>query len=53
MQIQPRDFVSRRQHCGQLQLCVPQVALKGASYRLRGKGIDSLPSIRTTSETEQ
>jgi hypothetical protein len=22
--------------------------LKGASYRLRGRGIDSLPSIRTT-----
>jgi hypothetical protein len=26
--------------------------LKGASYRLRGRGIDSLPSIRTTTETE-
>jgi DNA replication protein DnaC len=24
------------------------ITLKGASYRLRGKGIDSLPSIRTT-----
>ncbi|HEX2320646.1 MAG TPA: ATP-binding protein [Streptosporangiaceae bacterium] len=24
------------------------LTLKGASYRLRGKGIDSLPSIRTT-----
>jgi DNA replication protein DnaC len=29
------------------------LTLKGASYRLRGKGIDSLPSIRTTSDTEQ
>jgi DNA replication protein DnaC len=29
------------------------LTLKGASYRLRGKGIDSLPSIRNTSETEQ
>ncbi len=29
------------------------LTLKGASYRLRGRGIDSLPSIRTTtSETE-
>ena len=29
------------------------LTLKGASYRLRGKGIDSLPSIRTsTTETE-
>jgi DNA replication protein DnaC len=27
------------------------LALKGASYRLRGRGIDSLPSIRTTAET--
>ena len=26
MQIQPRDFVARRQHSTQLQLCVPQVA---------------------------
>jgi DNA replication protein DnaC len=29
------------------------LTLKGASYRLRGRGIDSLPSIRNTSETEQ
>jgi DNA replication protein DnaC len=28
------------------------LALKGASYRLRGRGIDSLPSIRTTTETQ-
>jgi len=35
MQIQPRDFVSRRQHSAQLQLCVPQVTLDGDSYRLR------------------
>jgi DNA replication protein DnaC len=29
------------------------ITLKGASYRLRGRGIDSLPSIRTTTgETE-
>jgi transposase len=33
MQIQPRDFVSRRQHGAQLQLCVPQVAVKAFSYR--------------------
>jgi len=29
------------------------LTMKGASYRLRGRGIDSLPSIRNTSETEQ
>jgi DNA replication protein DnaC len=28
------------------------LTLKGASYRLRGRGIDSLPSIRTTSQTD-
>jgi hypothetical protein len=29
------------------------LTLKGTSYRLRGRGIDSLPSIRTTAaETE-
>ena len=35
MQIQPRDFVSRRQHGAQLQLCVPQVVTDGDSYRMR------------------
>ena len=29
------------------------LTLKGASYRLRGRGIDSLPSIRTTTEQTQ
>ena len=35
MQIQSRDFVSRRQHGAQLQLCVPQVPTNGDSYRMR------------------
>jgi hypothetical protein len=35
MQIQSRDFVSRRQHGAQLQLCVPQVITNGDSYRMR------------------
>jgi hypothetical protein len=26
------------------------LTLKGADYRLRGRGIDSLPSIRTTTD---
>jgi DNA replication protein DnaC len=26
------------------------LTLKGTSYRLRGRGIDSLPSIRTTTD---
>src|SRR3954468_23077412 len=29
------------------------LTLKGASYRLRGRGIDSLPSIRTTTDQTQ
>jgi len=33
MQIQPRNFVLRRQHHAQLQLCVPQVGVKAFTYR--------------------
>jgi hypothetical protein len=28
------------------------LTLKGASYRLRGRGIDSLPSIRTQNQAD-
>jgi len=44
MQIQPRDLVLRRQDCGQLQLCVPQVALKGDSYRLKDRDLGRVPT---------
>ena len=37
MQIQPRDFLPRRQHGGQLKLCVPQVGINGPSYRLKNR----------------
>jgi hypothetical protein len=33
MQIQPRNFVLRRQHHAQLQLCVPQVGVKAYGYQ--------------------
>jgi hypothetical protein len=37
------DLGLRRQHCGQLQLCVPQIITKGDSHRLAealaGKGV--------------
>lgn len=33
MQIKPRNFLPRRQHSSQLQLCVPQVVVKAFSYR--------------------
>ena len=46
MQIEPGDFVSRRQHGAQLQLCVPQVQTSGDSHRLAealaGKGVIAL-----------
>ena len=29
------------------------LTLKGASYRLRNRGIDTLPSIRTTTDDNQ
>jgi hypothetical protein len=35
MQIQPRNFLLRHQRGSQLQLCVPQVAIDGDSYRMR------------------
>jgi hypothetical protein len=43
MQIQPRNFLTRRQHGSQLQLCVPQVALKGDSYRLKDRDLGRVP----------
>jgi hypothetical protein len=43
MDIQARNLGLRRQHRGQLQLCVPQVMTKGDSHRLAealtGKGV--------------
>ena len=44
MQIQPRDFLPRRQHGGQLKLCVPQMAINGPSYRLKNR----LAAVETT-----
>jgi len=47
MQIQPRDFLPRRQNGGQLQLCVPQVSLKGDSYRLKNRDLGRIPAQAT------
>jgi hypothetical protein len=47
MQIQPRDLVPRRQHGGQLQLCVPQVVMDGPSYRPRKRPGTTQPIITT------
>jgi hypothetical protein len=48
MQIQPRDFLPGRQHGSQLQLCVPQVALKGDSYRLKDRDLGRVPAATTS-----
>jgi hypothetical protein len=50
MQIQPRNFLPRRQHGSQLQLCVPQVALKGDSYRLKDRDLGRVPAATATDD---
>ena len=50
MHIQPGNLVSGRQHGGQLQLCVPQVALKGDSYRLKNRDLGRVPAAGTTED---
>jgi len=47
MQIQPRDPVSRHQHGGQLQLCVPQVSINGPSWRLKDRLADLTKAPQT------
>jgi hypothetical protein len=44
MQIQARDLGVRRQNGRQLQLCVPQVGLKGDSYRLKDRDLGRVPA---------
>ena len=50
MQIQPRHFVPRRQDGAQLQLCVPQVPLKGDSYRLKDRDLGRVPAAAATDD---
>ena len=50
-EIQLRNRLGRSQRHRQLQLCVPLVTLKGASYRLRDRGVDTLPSIKAEQES--
>jgi len=47
MDIQARNLGLRRQNSGQLQLCVPQVALKGDSYRLKNRDLGRVPAGAT------
>jgi hypothetical protein len=50
MQIQPRNFLLRHQRGSQLQLCVPQVNLKGDSYRLKNRDLGRVPAAGTTDD---
>lgn len=52
MHIQPRNRLRRSQHHRQLQFCVPLVALKGASYRIKHTAIESLPSVEADRQAD-
>ena len=47
MQIQLWDGLSRSEHDGQLQLCVPLVILKGDSYRIKDRDLGRVPGSTT------
>ena len=47
MQIQPRNRCPRSQQHRQLQLCVPLVALKGDSYRIKDRDLGRVPGSTT------
>jgi hypothetical protein len=50
MHIQPGDGLRRSEQNGQLQLCVPLVALKGDSYRLKDRDLGRVPTAATTED---
>jgi hypothetical protein len=50
MHIQPGYGLRRSQHDGQLQLCVPLMALKGDSYRLKDRDLGRVPTAATTED---
>ena len=47
MQIQPVHRLLGSQQHGQLQLCVPPMALKGDSYRLKDRDLGRVPTTTT------
>ncbi len=47
MHIQPRNRFCRSQHHRQLQVCVPLVALKGDSYRIKDRDLGRVPGSTT------
>jgi hypothetical protein len=47
MEIQTRNALGEGQRDSQLQLCVPLVALKGDSYRLKDRDLGRVPGSST------
>jgi hypothetical protein len=47
VQIQPWNRLGRSHKDRQLQLCVPLVALKGDSYRLKDRNLGRVPTAAT------
>ena len=45
MHIQPRNRFRRSQDHRQLQFCVPLVALKGDSYRIKDRDLGRVPTV--------
>jgi hypothetical protein len=50
MQIQPRHRSAISQRDSQLKLCVPPVALKGDSYRLKDRDLGRVPAATATED---
>ncbi len=50
VQIEPLDGLLGSQQNGQLQLCVPPMALKGDSYRLKDRDLGRVPTATNTDD---
>jgi hypothetical protein len=50
MEIQTRNALGEGQRDSQLQLCVPLVALKGDSYRLKDRDLGRVPATASTDD---
>ena len=50
MQVQPRHRPQTSQRDSQLKLCVPPMALKGDSYRLKNRDLGRVPTTGPADE---
>ena len=48
--IEPDNRLINGQHRGQLQLCVPPMALKGDSYRLKDRDLGRVPTASNSED---